>query len=274
MPCRALYLVSMAYFSSTSLLLLMRILAIFCACSKMTVLAVLMGLVGPVAWGAPRLLVAAKQRENCQAIRAVKQVPGSPSYLSNKSPGIAKDALEVGKVMVMCTIAAVTYGVVHDLITTQVNFDYFASDRTHHGPYTRKYYPCVYKANNRVLYALLWGTVATWWVGLPLGAMWGLAARCGNGREKLGWRDLVRPAGVCLGCMLATSLVVGLKDYAVYGDTFSMVAAMHNASYMVGILGGLAMSYYVYRQRRPVAQVVQWQPNGVVIDLVALLRRA
>lgn len=217
--------------------------------------------------------------------------PLMEQYQVTDRSSFAHEGLEVGKIMLMATISAITYGIVHDLITTQINFDYFASDRTHHGPVTRRSFPWVYRSNSRIAYAFLWGTIATWWVGLPLGGIWSMTARAGSSREKLGWRDLIKPTAVFLGGMLATSLVVGYVNYkpgryniperradlynkdASWASSYNMVAYMHNTSYTVGIWGGLAMAYYIYQKRKPVSQVVQLQPNGFTIDLIALLTK-
>jgi hypothetical protein len=184
-----------------------------------------------------------------------------------------KDAIEIAKIMTMVTITSITYGIVHDLITTQINFDYFASDRTHHGPYTRENFPFIYKTNSKVLYALLWGTISTWWVGLPLGIIWGIAARCNP--EKLGWHDLVKPMLFFSSGMLTASIIVGLINYSNHKYSFRMVAAMHKASYIIGIIGGIHMAFCIYNytpEKSTKENIVQFEPNSISINLVQLFK--
>lgn len=50
--------------------------------------------------------------------------------LQGKQVSLGRDVLEIGKIMGMGVVAAVLFGITHDLITTNINFDYFASDRT------------------------------------------------------------------------------------------------------------------------------------------------
>ena len=65
---------------------------------------------------------------------------------------------------------------------------------------------------------------------------------------------------------------MGLWDYAKYQDSFSIVATMHNTSYQAGILGGLLMTYYIYTKRPPAAQVLRWQPSGLILEIGIYLR--
>ena len=187
---------------------------------------------------------------------------------------VSNELVEYSKIMLMTTVGAVCYGITHDLITTQINFDYFASDLTHHGPFTRNHYPYIYKSQSKILYALLWGTIATWWVGLPVGLLWAVAARYGDTTQKLTWKDLVKLDAIVAGSMLATSLAVGIDNYLSHHDSFRMVAAMHDTSYLTGILGGIIATIYIYNIRKPItsdAGVFHLEPNGVRIDLANLL---
>jgi hypothetical protein len=184
------------------------------------------------------------------------------------------DIIEIAKIMVMNTVGAVIYGVTHDLITTQINIDYFASDRTHHGPVTRKSFPFIYQSNNKILYALLWGTISTWWVGLPIGILWGIAARSNS--EQLGWRDLIKPMLVFSSGMLTASVICGLVSYASHKDSFKMVAIMHEASYITGIVGGILMAGYIYCKERGNSNnssIVQIETNGISINLISLFKK-
>ncbi len=169
--------------------------------------------------------------------------------IEQKNVSVWVDIGEISKITILSTLGAILYGITHDLITTQINFDYFRSDMTHHGPVTRKNFPLVYRSNSKVLYALLWGTISTWWVGLPIGIGVGMAARCGTYREKIDYKKVIVPMVIFLGGLLAGSIGVGLISYGINKNSFMMVADMHIASYVLGAIGGAGMVFYTYKSR-------------------------
>ncbi|HEU4754510.1 MAG TPA: hypothetical protein VFU47_15485, partial [Armatimonadota bacterium] len=69
----------------------------------------------------------------------------------------------------------------HDQVTVRVCVEYFTVA-----------HPPLITTDSPTLLALAWGVVATWWVGLALGVMLGLAARLG-GWPRLVARELIRP---------------------------------------------------------------------------------
>ncbi|USE35098.1 hypothetical protein [Endozoicomonas sp. SCSIO W0465] len=181
------------------------------------------------------------------------------------------ELIEIGKIVGMGVIAAILYGVIHDLITTQINFAYFSDlNLTHHGAYTLRYFPSVYHSESRVLYALLWGTIATWWVGLPIGGLSALSARISSDAPKMTWHDLVYPVATMLGTNLAVALVTGGLTYLVSGSTFWTVAYMHNSSYLSGIIGGIILPLYIYSSRLGETSIVQKQCADFTQDLMRL----
>lgn len=207
---------------------------------------------------------------NSYQIALTKSLTAANSPIST----VPNEFLEYSKIILMTTLSAVCYGITHDLITTHINFDYFASDRTHHGPYTRVHFPYIYKSQNKILYALLWGTIATWWVGLPLGLVWAVAGRCGDDKQKLNWKDLISLDSILMGSMLLTSLSIGIGDYLSNHDSFKMVATMHETSYLAGILAGIVTSIYTYNVRKPITaakSVFHLEPTGIRINLANLV---
>lgn len=128
--------------------------------------------------------------------------------------------------------------------------------------------------NSPTVLALVWGVVATWWVGLALGILFALAARVGRW-PTLGARDLVPSVLILLGVMAAFAMLAGTAGYhlstqgkvAIPIEAANVVpSAMHhrwmaalyahNASYNVGILGGLlisALTPLARRRRRTLA---------------------
>lgn len=161
------------------------------------------------------------------------------------------------RIVRLCIGAAVGYGLVHDQITIRVCPEYFTIG---HDP--------IFPDAPLTVIALLWGVIATWWVGLFLGIALAVAARAGRAPKRTSG-DLRRPIWKLLQVMAAAALVAGISGYvsARLGwvwlvEPFAsdvpvarhagFLADMwaHLASYAVGFLGGIALCVRVWRQRR------------------------
>lgn len=160
-----------------------------------------------------------------------------------------EDLLEATKIIGLSVAGAVAFGITHDMVTTHINLDYFASNRTHHGPVTRDDFPFVYETNSPILYALLWGTIATWWVGLASGVVVASSARIGSSVPKLTWDELLVPVATTMGATLAMSLLVGAFSALTGSDSFDTVANMHSAAYTAGAVFSLALAGYTITKR-------------------------
>ncbi|WP_067586976.1 hypothetical protein [Endozoicomonas ascidiicola] len=183
------------------------------------------------------------------------------------------ELIEIGKITGMGVLAATSYGIIHDLITTQIHFGYFSDlNLTHHGLVTLKHFPWVYHSESRILYALLWGTISTWWVGLPLGGLSAIAARIDPKSIKYTWHDLVKPISVLIAANLGAALMTGVMTYATTGDRFSAVAAMHNSSYLAGAAGGLLLPFYIYFSRPGFTGTLQSQCMHMTDTLLKLFK--
>ncbi|RIV77594.1 hypothetical protein [Pelagerythrobacter aerophilus] len=68
--------------------------------------------------------------------------------------------IEWFKIIGFSVIAAIIYGILHDLITAHVALEYFTIA-----------HPPVFPTRNPMLLAFGWGVIATWW------SVWGLASR-------------------------------------------------------------------------------------------------
>ncbi|MBV8223051.1 MAG: hypothetical protein JO293_06785, partial [Candidatus Eremiobacteraeota bacterium] len=77
--------------------------------------------------------------------------------------------MEGARIWVLCIAAAVLYGELHDQITARVCVEYFTIG-----------HPPLFPTDDPTLLGLGWGVVATWWVGLVLGAGLAVAARAGR----------------------------------------------------------------------------------------------
>jgi hypothetical protein len=172
--------------------------------------------------------------------------------------------MEFIKIVIMGVVAACVYGIVQDQVTARVCVEYFTIG-----------HPPVFHTDSPTLLALGWGIIATWWVGLPLGLLMGLASRVGAW-PRLGWRDLLRPVAIVLCVMGVISLAAGMAgyfaakaDWVWLGDPlWSRVPAerhalfladlwAHLAAYGSGFLGGVGLCVWgiIARGRRAVRYV-------------------
>ena len=108
-------------------------------------------------------------------------------------------------------LGSVVYGVLHDQVTARMCIEYFNSNAVPHHKALLDKINFKWKDSPTAV-ALLWGTVATWWVGLPLGLSVGSAARLGP-LPKLPLKDLIKPTGVYAAFVAGSALLAGLVGY-------------------------------------------------------------
>ena len=163
--------------------------------------------------------------------------------------------MEAVKIVCFATLAAVTYGILHDQITAHVCLEYFTIA-----------HPKVFPTESPFLLAIGWGVIATWWVGLPLGLLLAFAARIGR-NAKLGLAQVRRPIIYLMafsGCAALLSGVIGaslvtthVMDLGYWGDliprqhwsAFAFDLWAHSASYFFGALGGLFLVALTFKRR-------------------------
>jgi len=171
--------------------------------------------------------------------------------------------MEFIKIVILGVVAACVYGIAQDQVTARVCLEYFTIG-----------HPPIFGTDSPTLLAFGWGVIATWWVGLPLGLLVGLASRVG-GWPRLTWRGLLRPVAVVLSVMGLVALLAGLAGYffgrangvwlleplasRVPGEKHVLFLAdmwAHNAAYGAGFLGGVGLCIWriVARGQRAVAQ--------------------
>lgn len=157
--------------------------------------------------------------------------------------------LQYVKIILLSVMAAVVYGIIHDMLTAHVCVEYFSIA-----------HPPIITTGSPMLYALVWGVVATWWVGLPLGIVLAYVARVGK-YNKLEWKVLLRPLLILLGIMLAMAMLAGIIGYVLstHGHIFvphrlqekiavaryhrfAFAVFAHGTSYTIGFLGGLGLA--------------------------------
>ena len=168
---------------------------------------------------------------------------------------------EAFKIVGLCLVAAMGYGVVHDQITARICVEYFTVG--HDNPFPTE---------DPTLLGLAWGIFATWWVGLILGVALVVAARVGP-RPKRTAASLVRPVlrlvAVTAGCAFVAGVgghvaaelgvIVLNRDLAArlppskHAD-FLACGASHLASYWVGFLGGGLQMAAIFVARKQAAR--------------------
>ena len=160
------------------------------------------------------------------------------------------------RIVLLCIVAAVCYGIAHDQVTARVCVEYFTVG-----------HPPVFGTDNPTLLGIGWGIIATWWVGLLLGLPVAVVARAGS-RPKRSAGSLVRPVACLLGVMAGCALAAGIVGWllASSGVVFLVgpiarelppdrhvpfVADLwaHSASYLVGLVGGIVVIVLVWRSR-------------------------
>jgi hypothetical protein len=160
------------------------------------------------------------------------------------------------KIILICVIAAILYGIVHDQLTAHICVEYFSV-----------FHPPIFSTQSPTLLALGWGVIATWWMGAFLGVLLALAARAGA-RAKVSGGELVLPIAKLLATMGVLAFISGLLGYLL--SSRGMIAPpefiasvlpkakyapfmatwwAHNASYLVGFFGGIILCIITFRKR-------------------------
>lgn len=164
------------------------------------------------------------------------------------------------RIVAVCILAAVVYGLVHDQITARVSLEYFTIG-----------HPKVIDSKSPTLIGLVWGVIATWWMGLLLGVPLAACCRVGT-RPRIRARDLLPWLGVTLGGMAVLAVLAGLAgEFAAAQGWLWLVGPLaeavpkerhaaflsamwaHSASYGGGVLGGIGLCVHALRARRAVA---------------------
>ena len=167
---------------------------------------------------------------------------------------------EAVRVVLLGLGSAVIFGVAHDQVTARICPEYFTIGHADLGM------PSVFHSSSPTVLAFAWGLVATWWVGLPLGVVLSSCARVGRW-PTLGADQLLRPLLVLLAVMAACAVLGGVAGWlsgmsyylpeAVPREArvgFTIDAWAHGASYVSGLLGGVALCVVTLARRRRLAK--------------------
>ncbi len=186
----------------------------------------------------------------------------------------AHEAAEVGKIAVASVAAACLYGIINDQITARICPEYFT--KGFHRAMVQRMSEGWLKSTlsttkSPTILGLVWGTIATWWMGAALSVPITLAARVPFGKTpKLTMKDLIKPTAYAFGCMGITALAAGIIGYnkactdpnfrnlfrhAANGvseealPSFIADACAHRSGYASGIVAGLALCGWIVHER-------------------------
>ena len=189
------------------------------------------------------------------------EIPWTPDFPCNTSLGVSRELgpnpsyMECVRIVVVCILCSTFYGIVHDLVTAHMCVQYFTVA-----------HPWVFPSEEPVVMALIWGVLATWWVGLILGVLLALAARVGS-RPGRTARQILPQVGALLKIMGLCALIAGLLGMTLshlgflqltqktdrippeIWDGFFFDAFAHLASYFVGLVGGLVVVFNTWKLR-------------------------
>ncbi|MEZ6053187.1 MAG: hypothetical protein R3C02_17665 [Planctomycetaceae bacterium] len=161
------------------------------------------------------------------------------------------------KIVVLSVLAAVSYGIVHDNVTTRICVEYFTV-----------FHPRIaWVGESPTALATYWGVVATWWMGLGLGVPLACFARWGK-PPKVSARQLLKPIGLTLTVMGISSIIMGATAYRlattdriklfepwssripaeIHADFLTDLWA-HNTAYVIGCIGGVCLWGWTVRLR-------------------------
>jgi hypothetical protein len=163
------------------------------------------------------------------------------------------------KIVLLCVLAAVIYGILQDQITSRVCVEYFTIGHPPIG------------TEDPTLLAFGWGVLATWWVGLGLGLLLAFTARVGS-RPRLVAQDMVLPVAITMLCVGLAALIAGMIGYLAAQSGWIFLSgplaqrvppdkqarfladgAAHNVAYAAGALAGAVVCVLVWRKRRRMA---------------------
>jgi hypothetical protein len=164
--------------------------------------------------------------------------------------------LAQAKIILFCVFAAIVYGIAHDQITARVCVEYFTVA-----------HPRVVATDSPTVLGLVWGILATWWVGAALGALLAMVSQS-PGLPPVPMSVIVRRVGILLGVMALGATAAGFVGYELsvrsiitLTDEFAwrvpvaqhhrFLAAgfAHGASYLIGIAGGAWIVFRIWIQR-------------------------
>lgn len=165
--------------------------------------------------------------------------------------------LEALKIVAFSIFCAIAYGILHDQATAHIAVEYFTIA-----------HPPVFPTQEPFWLAIGWGIIATWWVGLILGAVLALCARLGSW-PKFDLKSLKRPIIMLMVVSGSLAMLAGLSGWALTQFSgpwtigfwsseieperharFAFAAWAHTVSYLAGGIGGAIVAVHSLIQRK------------------------
>ncbi len=159
-------------------------------------------------------------------------------------------------IVVLSILACITYGIIHDQVTARICVEYFTIG-----------HPRIIPTEDPTILGIVWGIVATWWVGAMLGVPLAALARIGS-RPKKTVSTLLRPITILIACTATFAVLAGIVGYfaasmgwvwlvgPIAEDVpkekhvwFLVDLWAHSASYFAGFVGGIILMVWVWRSR-------------------------
>lgn len=163
--------------------------------------------------------------------------------------------MEFLKIIALCPVAVVAYGIAQDQVTIRVCLEYFTIG-----------HPRLFSTESPTQLAIAWGVIATWWVGASLGTLAAIVSRVGSWPKRTA-AQLARPLGKLLLVTSASAIFFGVLGYfvaraggVILVEPFAsevpakhipFLAALwsHLAAYVIGTLGSLVICVQTLRAR-------------------------
>jgi hypothetical protein len=181
-------------------------------------------------------------------------------------------------IILLCTVAAVVYGVVHDQVTARLSIEYFTIGHPH-----------IFHTTSPTLLAICWGITATFGIGALFGVILALVSQS-EGLPPVPIPRLIRSIlGLLMVMAISASLagVVGFelsrRSLVRIPDGFAEVVSpsqhhhfmavwfVHGASYAVGVVGALVIILRIWWARgQPIVLPVLPQTAGGIIRALIL----
>ncbi|MCH2224803.1 MAG: hypothetical protein MK066_08550 [Crocinitomicaceae bacterium] len=152
---------------------------------------------------------------------------------------------------------AIGYGILHDLVTAHLCIEYFTIG-----------HPKIIQSESPIALAFFWGTIATWWVGLPMGTLIACFSQLGK-YPKLTFREAIQMILQLILVMFSLALIAGIIGFTLtevriiqltprlsdiiepaQHSKFLAAGWAHGASYLIGIIGTAVLCRKIHVKRK------------------------